>query len=698
MSNSSTRERLGSLNPPGSGSDMDSIVAELSGRANSREEFLQSLGSHLQTSLAAGIVAVHDDQWDQPRMLVVDSELAAGIDRDRLRDLFARSSKSVLSTRIPFQSVSSGLVMAEPPKAIASVLTIELLPPPQRVAFVVIDRDAPPPNALMARMKLLGMCARSVQSSRFGCHDRSDETRSVDRSRSTNELDRLAWVRQSLRSFHQTLDPTATAYQIASELPRLLPCERAVVLYPTSLGRRRKYVVKAISGSSVVDQRSPLIQAMNALAGKIAVVNQPMILPSARSDRTPEDKMDELPPQISKALDDYLDESGVLACVVLPICVAEGDLSEPESADGTAIGRRTTDLPIAILFLETFSGQPSEMITPAMREVSLEAATAITNATRYDHVFALPLRRVLAGLTRQAIRNWIAVIGLTLLVLAAASWFIRVDHTVIATGVARPVERRAVFATVDGIVQTISAIDGERVSAGDVLLRLENAEIRREAQSLAGRLTTATAKLASLRAVQLASSDDSAQTALSVIEQRTLANEIETLGQRIQLNRTMQDELLIRAPIDGVVVGWRMKEKLQSRPVRRGDRLFAIIVPTGDWELDLKLAEAKAGEVIRRHREGEDLPIQFAIPARPSETMNATVREVGGIARRSVDGVIVVDVRGSIDADSLIHFQSDRLHGNADVTAKLICGQRRLIDSWSDELVSWFQRNILFRF
>ncbi|WP_197167915.1 HlyD family efflux transporter periplasmic adaptor subunit [Neorhodopirellula pilleata] len=704
MATPSARERVTELNPLESGSDVGAFVAALSAEASDRDEFLHKLASHFQVWFAAGVVAVHDDQWDHSRMLVNDSSLAAGIDRDRLRDLLVRAGKSVLSAQVPVRDVS-GLVMAGQPEMVATGLTIELLPSPQRVAAVIILRDPPPPAELMAKMKLLGSCGRAIQTTRSGVdvpskemQSPSREIQSVDRSRSVNELDRLASVRQSLRSFHQTLDPTATAYRIASELPRLLPCERAVVLLPTSMGRRRKYVVNAISGSSVVDRRSPLIQTMNALADKVAVMNQAMILPRQLQDDASDITVSDLPPQIMEPLESYLDESGVLSCVVIPVHTEDEDQRHDESGSDTNLDRSPRQLPIAILFLETFSGQPSQSITPAMREITLEAATAITNATRYDNVFALPLRRPLAGLSRRVIRNWVAVISLVLIGLAAASWFIRVDHNVVATGIARPVERRAMFARVDGIVETIAVRDGERVSADDILLRLENAEVQREAQSLAGQLTTATAKLASLRAMQLASNDDPTQTAQNVIEQRTLANEIETLGQRIEINRMMQDELIVRAPIDGVVVGWRMDEKLQSRPVRRGDRLLAIIAPDGDWELDLKLEETKSGEVMRRYQLGEKLPISFAVLSRPTETMRATVQAVGGIARRQAEGKMVVDVMASIDADSISGFQSDNLRGDIDVTAKIVCGQRRLIDSWTDELVAWFHRNILFRF
>lgn len=664
-------------------SDVQAIVNRLADEAANRDEFLQTLAAQIGGWLSAAIVAIQDTGWDQPRMLVTNPTLATGIDRDQLRELLGRAGASVASSPLNYHD-ASGIVMAGQPTSTCMGLNAELIAGPERCAIVVIQQDPTqqnpnPTSEWMPSMRLLGTCVQAVKQTQYGASKTPAQPPKDTDTRSLNELDRLASVRKSLRSFHQTLDPTATAYCIASELPRLLPCERAVVLLPTSRGRRRKYVVRAISGASVVDRRSPLVRTMNQLATKLAVMNKPMILPPPIDQDA-----DELPPQIIEPLEDYLDESGVLSCVALPIAAdAENESDAP---------------PIAMLFLETFSGRPSPLITPAMKEIALEASTAITNATRYDDVFALPLRRPLAGISRAAIRNWTLALSLLLIGLAAASWFIRVEHTIVATGIARPIERRAVFASIDGTVDSIQARDGQRVSAGDVLVRLKNAEISREAQSLSGQLTTATAKLASLRSMQLAGSDDPTESAQNLIEQRTLTNEIETLGRRLEINQTMQDELILRAPIDGVVVGWRIDEKLRSRPVSRGDRLFAMIEPDGAWELDLKLNETKAGEVMRRHQAGETLPIHFAIPTRPTETMEATLNQVGGIARRQADGTTVVDVVASIDPDSMSGFQGDGFRGDADVTAKIVCGQRRLIDSWTDELFAWFHRNILFRF
>ncbi|MCM2369421.1 HlyD family secretion protein [Aporhodopirellula aestuarii] len=720
-------------NSPAAPIDVAAAVSELAAKASSRDEFLQWVAAHLGEWMKSPLVAVQDTTWGQPRMLIRDENLARGIDREQIRHLLETSTPSVTSTTIACDPAAAGIVMAGAEAGTCGGLSAELMPEPIRCSLLVVqpyERDA---TEILPAMRMLASTGDAVRASRFHIESRPSTGEENHETTQTNalvpvsdgatrdtsmlpigEFDRDMPIRASLRRFHGSLDPTTTAYTIASELPRLLSCDRAVVL--TSVSRRRKnrrYRVTAISGSSVVDRRSPLVRTMNALADRLAILGEPVVLPPPvepgltqdEKSKVHDKRVDELPPQVVEALEDYLDESGVLSVTVLPIFAARP--SRPDAAlqqvanerfdTGSETASRDESSPIAMLMLETFSGESSGL-TSAMTEVCQEASTALGNAIRYNDVFVLPMRRPLAGMTQAAIRNWSIVIILFLAGLAAASWFIRVDHTVVATGVARPVERRAVFATVDGVVDLMHVRDGQRVETGDVLVSLENAEIARETQSLSGQLATATEKLASLRAMQLAANDDPRRAAQTAIEQATLESEIRTIGRRLKINASMQEDLTIRAPISGVIVGWRLDEKLRSRPVSRGDRLFAIVAPEGEWELDLKLPEDNAGEVMRIHHGGKKLPVRFAIASQPTQTYDAVVAQIGGVARRRADATNVVDVVASVLPDSNGPLRQDGFRGDVDVTAKIVCSPRRLIDSLSDELVAWWHRHVLFRF
>ncbi|MFG0254071.1 MAG: biotin/lipoyl-binding protein, partial [Rhodopirellula sp. JB053] len=663
--------------------------------------------------------------------LVREETVAVGIDRDQIRSILDSATSAVSSISVHSDLASSGIVMPGGEARACGGLSVELLPGQQRCCLAVVQSDQRNAAQMLPAMKTLSNISAASQATRF--HDsaaslepdgedptaNSDENALVDLAHSAGdkganaittarELDRNMQVRAALRRFHDSLDPTATAYTIASELPRLLSCDRAVVLSAVRRNLRRpRYRVTAISGSSVVDRRAPLVRSMNRLAEKVAVLGEPIVLPPTGAGDPGLSPDSDLPPQIEDALEEYLDESGVLSVTVLPIYerAASKDITkdghsldnDAESAVNAGVNTASDRAPLSILLLETFSAEPHG-ISRGLVEVGKEAATAISNSRRYDEVFALPVRRPLAGLARATVRNWLIAMVLLVGAAAVAGWMIRVDHTVVATGVARPAQRQAVFSSVEGVVKEVLVRDGQSVSSGDVLVRLENAELTREAESLSGQLATSTQKLASLRAMQLVGDNDPRATAENAIEQGALENEIHTIGRRLEINAAMRDDLDIVAPIDGVVVGWRLDEKLRSRPINRGDRLFALVAVDGAWELDLNLDETKSGEVMTLHQCGESLPVRFAAASQPTETFHAEVSRIGGVARRRSDAVNVVDVVASVESESTPSLHRDGFHGDIDVTAKIVCPQRRLIDSLSDDLIAWFHRNVLFRF
>jgi hypothetical protein len=681
------------------------IVEQIAKNSRDKADFLHRLAAHLGETFSAAVVAIQDASFPQPRMLVREESIAAGLDRSKLRAQIDAVSPAVASFAIDLQNHS---VDPSGGSHAITAIGVELLPAPQSAKVLVIQGVALPASEVLAAMKSLGDFAAAARKTMGNAKESNDpqlldsQTLSVPATQTqamANAFDSSRGIRSALRAFHADLDPTATAYRIASEIPRLLPCERAVVLLAKNASARRpSFKVAAISGSSVIDRRSPLVRSMNQLANTVSILKQPLILPPSAHPNAADP--DALPPQLVPPLETYLDESGVLSVAMIPLfesaeetTAAAGVASSHESNEDAREKHRGEPMPIAMLMLETFSGEPATSITPAMVEVAEESSTAISNANRYANVFALPVRRPAAAATRRATRHWILAISLLLLTGLLAGWFVQVDHHVIATGVARPAMRQAIFAGIDGIVDELNVKDGDLVKQGDVLIRLDNAELTREAEALSGQLATATQKLSSIRAMLLAATAAPRDSAQSILEQQTLENQIESLNKRIAINRDMKAMLSIKAPFDGQVVGWRLNERLSDRPVSRGDRLFALVQHDGPWELSLKLEEMRAGEVVDRHATGQTLPIHFAIETRPTETFEATIATVGGVARKRADGRNVVDVIAKID-----DIPDGGFRGDAEVTAKIVCGRRRYLASAFDDVVAWFHRNVLFRF
>lgn len=681
------------------------LVEKIASESCDQADFLHRLAMHLGKTFSAAVVAVQDASFPQPRMLVRNDSVAAALDRDRLKEQINAVSPSVASFEIEWNHSPQrdGVAVSR-----STALGVELLPAPQFAKMLIIQGSKLSAGEVLTAMKFIGDIAVAARQTMVAEEAESEDQLSSGQTLSVpdagprsiaNAFDSSQCIRSALRAFHTDLDPTATAYRIASELPRLLPCERAVVVLAKSPGARRpRFRVAAISGSSVIDRRAPLVRSMNELADAVSVLKRPIILPpSADSDSVDPAA---LSPQLVPPLETYLDESGVLSVTMIPLfefaastAAAAGATSSEDSDDDAREKQHRSSMPVAMLMLETFSGEPATSITPAMIEIAEESSSAISNANRYASVFALPVRRPAAAATRRATQNWIWA-GMTLLATALmAGWFIRVDHHVVATGLARPAIRQAIFAEIDGVVDELMVKDGDTVRRGDVLIQLDNAELTREAEALSGQLITATQKLSSIRAMLLAATNDARDSAQSILEQQTLENQIESLNKRFEINREMKGMLSVRAPFGGQVVGWRLDERLKDRPVARGDRLLAVVQLDGPWELDLKLEETRVGEVIDRYAAGQKLPVHFAIETRPTETFEARLSEIGGVARKRSDGRNMVDLVAEIET-----IPQDGFRGDAQVTAKIVCGRRRYWSSAMDDVVAWFHRNVLFRF
>lgn len=763
-------------------------VQKLVAASPDRLDQLTGLAERLARQDRTGVVAVSGDEDAPPRWLVVDESLAAGLVRDEVRTLLTHASPNVRQVSLRWKPATS----TEHPdhSTIAQTggtgsirgLLVELLPAPSRASLLWIPASAVSDDkrdAAMAATDREGL-GRSKGSdrlivsagylealaARYRETVRPELAAATDRrvtpappvrpepspatGDSSNAPSSMSLsVRSALRQFHRELDPKATAYHIASELPRLASCDRAIVLLAQKrLFRSTRYRVAAVSGVAVVDRRGPLIRSIERLAAAVAVFREPWVYPLSGTTGPDSDSdptfADTIAPQVAGPLEDYLDASSASSVAVLPLLDRAPEVdaaglaidSEPEERQSRRSRNTEQPIPIGLLFLESFGaplsveqtgvrldspiGHRHQLIEEAVRE----AEVAVRNSIKHDAVFALPLRRPLAGITRRALRAW-SWSALFLMSLAMVlGWWIKVDHEVMATGVARPVSRRAVFAAVDGVVTHLHVRDGDRVSAGDPLVALESPEIRREAEVLDGQLGVAIERLSSLKTLQASSQSGDASAARDALEQRALVAEIETLRRRIQMNQQRRNELTVRAPIEGVVVAWRIEERLRDRPVARGDRLLVVMDPDGPWELDLELEERRAGDVLNQYSEGRRLPIRFVIAGHPAETWHAELDSISGVARCRDDGIHVLDVTAVMNPSDVVSVrqtvgpgsratesklsatESERaaavsrrlFRGDDDVTARIDCGRARLIDSWSRDLVAWFQRHVLFRF
>ena len=707
------------MNPPSSStespqrseahsSDVQRVVQVCAADCDTQADFLRRLATELIESFSVAIVAVESKHWTGPMMLVDDESLGNRINRLSICDLLATAAVVPIASDVLLQTpMDDGTDRTR-------ALRVELTDSPNRAAILLVYSPADQPTATdqLQALKLLNEYTgeiRDVIASMPG----DQVTRELTISDESSESIALALrARQSLAQFHRDLDVNATAYRVANESRRLLKCDRTTVLVPHG----NKFKVRAMSGVAVVDSRSNSVKSIEKLAERASVMSRPMIMPSDEP----------LPPQIQEPLDEYLDETGVMTTVILP-------LYEPDHEDTDDGLDAKTSNPfqghgriVAMMFLEYFSGDAPSTIGPGTSIVASEAMYSLRNAQEHRNVFGLGLWKSIGKLTHSGKFPWIAAGFACFMALLIASSIIKVEHHVIATGSVEPSDQRQVFSTVDGVVKTIHVQDGQKVKAGEPLFLLENADLESRAESLSGEIMTASKRLSSVQALRLGATGDANQSSRLALEERQLQSELNNLRAQQELIRKQQDELLITSPIDGTVVGWQLERRLSDRPVTRGNLLVRVVDHAGNWSLKLNVPDYEAGPVLNAIDESSELPVRFAVATAPESSHAASLKSMATAARMNEAGEHVIDATASVELGELLDtsdadqhneqiagggsivlstsqgdldpFDPNNTRVGADVTARIACGKRSVLRSWFSDVFDFANRNIMFYF
>jgi multidrug efflux pump subunit AcrA (membrane-fusion protein) len=297
----------------------------------------------------------------------------------------------------------------------------------------------------------------------------------------------------------------------------------------------------------------------------------------------------------------------------------------------------------------------------------------------------------------------------TLLVLAllaggvAALVKVPADFDIAARGKLQPVERRDVFARIDGDVINVPVSHGQLVQPGDLLAELANNDLAEELQQLIGRQKTNDEQISSTNKRLLDSARGSGSR-LTPAEEAKLAGilvelkqEAENIRRELDVFYEKQQRLKVIAQEPGQVVTWKVQEQLQRRPVARGQVLMTLANPAGDWELELYVPERRLKHILAARQQTEaagqrpPLDVIFALASHPGEEFHGEVVEIEQTAEvRGEEGNTIL-VRVAVNKDELPH-----LHDQTTVTARLYCGRRSLGYVWFCDLIETVQSKVLF--
>ncbi len=394
------------------------------------------------------------------------------------------------------------------------------------------------------------------------------------------------------RLVHGSLNPRETAYTIANEGRRLIECDRVSV----AIRKGERCYIEAVSGQDMVDKRSNTVRLLGRLATVVVASEEPMWYSGDTTD---------MAPQIEDAVQEYVDESHTKMIAVLPLkrpVLVEKEKERPDEPD-------FSPPPIAALIVEQIEdSRISQKMLSRVDVVAQHSAAALANALEHENVFLMPLWRTL-GKSRVIVqgrnlpKTVLAAVAAVVLVVAMA--VVPADFRLHAKGTLEPVLRRDVFAGIDGDRVTEVLVEhGDIVKRDQVLARLVNYKLSEEITTVRGNVATTSDQMERLQRQltltrQLAP-EEQTRLAGEIMEKRAA---LEALRSSLRIYQSMEKELDIRSPDDGVVITWDVRNRLYMRPVQRGQVLMRIAQPTGPWQLELQMSEDRMGHITAAQNE-----------------------------------------------------------------------------------------------
>lgn len=642
-------------------------IAALAKSGATAEEFYPEFLQRIVTALAAagGAVWLLDDDRQLKLQYQINAEptvLTAGNDdSDRHRRLIQRVAHAGQNLLVPpYSGTTDGDAEGNPTRYLLVLAPLKHDGNADGLIEIFQRPDTAPETQKGYLRFLQQMCELAAEWLR------SQKLRAFsDRQALWQQADSFA------RAAHESLDLRETVYVVANEGRRMIGCDRVSV----AIKRGTKCRVQAISGQDTIESRSNIVSALNRLATRVVAAGEPLW-----HDGTTED----LPPQIEEALEEYVDLSYGRNIAVLPLREPqrEGEVEQGAAGQVDRDNAHRGEVIGALIVEQIESDLPPEIFRARVDLVYEHGTRAIANSLSHSNLFLMPVWRTLGKSTQlfrgRMLPKTIAVL-VAIALIALGLIFVPMELQLEAEGKLEPQARRDVFAPIDGEVIEVLADHSSVVKAGDPLIRLRNRQIEMEMTELLGQIQTTTAEFNRVRGILTA-----ARRTLELNEQRQLQGEerefevrLAALREKLQLQTERAEQLIIRAPIDGIVMSWDVEKTLRSRPVMTGQVLLEIADLSQPLYLELQMPDKRMGHLDRRIRELDQptLPVRYVLATHPDEPMQAELprQEVQLRAQVDPEHGSTVKMRAIPDREQL---EQKSPRPGAKVIANVQCGKR----------------------
>jgi hypothetical protein len=513
------------------------------------------------------------------------------------------------------------------------------------------------------------------------------------------------------RQVHASLNPTEVAYLVANEGRRLVECDRVSV----AIRRGSHTAVEAISGADVVEKRSNLVQLMRTLFDSVLVWGEKLVYQGVKDDT--------LPPDVLKALDEYLAESNSKTLAIIPLQdEREKDSKRP---------------PRSAVMMECFdpSAAPEQLVA-RLEVVGRHAVAALYNAAEHRRIpmrfIWAPIAKVQEGLGGKA-KAILALIGAALVILIAVLVFVPGELKMEAKGKLQPKKREMLYAKTEGTIISFKAgvAPGAYVTKDKDLVEMYDKDLGSKITDLQAEIAkwdrqyeNAKADLIRLKSRPNTNPSDISAAINSQAEARAQKT-AKTAQLRIMQKLTNADlrkpgYFWLKAPLSGMILtsdfpgsGYDFREYLKNRHVRPNEPLLRIGYAgprVGDWEIELRILQKNIGQVLAAYPPNDpkaELDVDLLLLSSPTRTFK------GKLARNKISAeatparddnneqepVVTAWVRiDGADIPEGDRLPPELLLTDTEVHAKIRCGKHALGYTLFYGVWEWTYEKIVFFF
>lgn len=477
---------------------------------------------------------------------------------------------------------------------------------------------------------------------------------------------------------HRSLVPKEVAATAANDGRLLVGCDRLSIV----LARGRSIRTFATSGVDRVDRRANSVRRMEALCRVVMATGEPLRYSGSVAD---------LAPQVEEPLADFLEECGSRGIEIIPL-VATRPVHRTTSGTAEEPSEKQEQKVLGCLVAEWTGERPRSLAQ--LDRVADHVAPALQNAVAHDQIFLQPaFRTVGRGFEWfRGRRVWAAVailagIALLITALCVVPW----DYRVEGRGRLMPIVRREVFAPENAHVDEIVVESGQPVEAGDELVRLRSDELDERRLQLVTEFNERSRQITALRGRIVEARDDSeaiarfeAELAETIVRVAGIRKQIDTLDERLKT-------LVVRAPIAGTVATFQLRQRLEDRPVQRGESLLELMQPEQGWRLELEVDEKRIGHLTsaQAESEGEPLEVEYVLATAPESSYHGRLGKLAERVRTNEEGGSVLEVHVALDEN-----ERPVQRFGSEVRARIDCGERSLGYVLFGDVVEFVRRRL----